>query len=239
MLCGVACLEMVCASFGRKLSQTYLNELCHPTSEGVSLKGIADASEQLGLKSYAGYVTLRDLLSIETPCILHWDQAHFVVLYGIDHNGKRFWIADPGKGKYHLPYDEFIVHWSSMKSETEEKGIAMFFEPGENFYRQKSLTIEDSRSFSFLWQYILEYKKYFIQILFGLLLGCALQLVMPFLTQWIVDIGINHNDIKLIWLILLGELMIVIGRTSADFIRRWLLLHISMRVNISLISDFL
>ncbi len=125
-----------------------------------------------------------------------------------------------------------------MKSETEEKGIAMFFEPGENFYRQKSLTIEDSRSFSFLWQYILEYKKYFIQILFGLLLGCALQLVMPFLTQWIVDIGINHNDIKLIWLILLGELMIVIGRTSADFIRRWLLLHISMRVNISLISDF-
>lgn len=93
-------------------------------------------------------------------------------------------------------------------------------------------------SFKFLWNYISKYKNYFIQIILGLLLGCLLQLIMPFLTQSIVDIGIKHNDIGFVWLVLLGELMIVIGMTATDFIRRWLLLHISMRINISLVSDF-
>ncbi|WP_293475870.1 peptidase domain-containing ABC transporter [Prevotella sp.] len=93
-------------------------------------------------------------------------------------------------------------------------------------------------SFKFLWNYISKYKNYFIQIILGLLLGCLLQLIMPFLTQAIVDIGIKHNDIGFVWLVLLGELMIVIGMTATDFIRRWLLLHISMRINISLVSDF-
>lgn len=98
---------------------------------------------------------------------------------------------------------------------------------------------KERRSFHFLLGYILEYRRYFFQIFLGLLLGCVLQLIMPFLTQGIVDFGIANNNIGLIWLILLGELMVVIGRTATDFIRRWLLLHISMRINISLVSDFL
>lgn len=115
----------------------------------------------------------------------------------------------------------------------------MFLEPAETFFKANTLDEQvKKRSFNFLLGYILQYRKYFIQIILGLLLGCLLQLIMPFLTQAIVDIGIKHNDIKFIWLVLLGELMIVIGRTATDFIRRWLLLHISMRINISLVSDF-
>lgn len=238
MLCGVACLEMLCTSMGRKISQTYLNELCHPTSEGVSLQGLADAGEKLGLRSYAGYITIKELSKIDTPCILHWNQIHFVVLYNIDWDGKRFWVADPGKGKYKLSLGEFKKHWATIPNKDNDKGIAMFFEPDDRFYNSLGEVEPDTRSFRFLWKYIINYKIYFLQILCGLLLGCVLQLLMPFLTQWIVDIGIRHNDIGLIWLILIGELLIVVGKTTTDFIRRWLLLHISMRINISLVSDF-
>lgn len=238
MLCGVACLEMLCRAMGRKISQSYLNELCHPTSEGVSLQGLADAGEKLGLRSYAGYITLKELKKINNPCILHWNQMHFVVLYKINRNGDRFWVADPGKGKYKLSLVEFKKHWATVSSGDDDKGIAMFFEPNEMFYNSLGEAGYDTRSFGFLWKYIINYKIHFFQIFCGLVLGCVLQLLMPFLTQWIVDIGIKHNDIEFIWLVLLGELMIVTGRTATDFIRRWLLLHISMRINISLVSDF-
>lgn len=152
---------------------------------------------------------------------------------------KKFYVADPGKGLLCYSIEEFKKHWISSVSNGEEKGIVMFLEPTKTFLKAKTLDKQvKKRSFNFLLGYILQYRKYFIQIISGLLLGCLLQLIMPFLTQAIVDIGIKHNDIKFIWLVLLGELMIVIGRTATDFIRRWLLLHISMRINISLVSDF-
>ena len=114
----------------------------------------------------------------------------------------------------------------------------MFFEPGPDFGKIRESADGERRSFRFLAGYLSQYRKYFFQIILGLLLGCVLQLILPFLTQSIVDIGIHHNDIGFIWLVLLGEMMIVVGRTATDFIRRWLLLHISMRINISLVSDF-
>ena len=92
--------------------------------------------------------------------------------------------------------------------------------------------------FKFLFGYIKQYRRYFAQIILGLLLGSVLQLVLPFLTQSIVDVGIRNNDIGFIWLVLIGQLMLTFSRTAVDFIRRWLLLHISMRINISLVSDF-
>ena len=150
MLCGVACLEMLCLSMGRKVSQTYLNELCHPTSEGVSLQGLADTADKLGVRSYAGYITLNKLSNADTPCILHWNQVHFVVLYHTDRNGKRFWIADPGKGKYKLSIEEFKNHWVSITGKEGDKGIAMFFEPSEKFYEDTSDTKSDKQSFHFL-----------------------------------------------------------------------------------------
>lgn len=147
-------------------------------------------------------------------------------------------MSDPGKGISTYSHDEFRKHWVSTIIGGEENGVVISLLPTKDFNRDKIMNDPEPRSLKFLALYLKEYKKHFIQIILGLLLGCVLQLILPFLTQSIVDIGINHNDIGFIWLIMLGELMIVIGRTSTDFIRRWLLLHISMRINISLVSDF-
>lgn len=238
MQCGVACMSMICRHYDKTFSISRLEKSCHVTKEGVSLKAIRDLCEEIGLDSAAGKVTVANLADTPLPCVLHWNQNHFVVLYKTDRNGSRFWIADPGKGKYKCSIEDMERHWVSTQSQGKEKGIAMFFEPTEKFSKNSCNPKGESLSFRFLWGYIMQYKRYFLQILLGLLLGCVLQLIMPFLTQWIVDIGIKHRDVKLIWLILLGELMIVAGRTATDFIRRWLLLHISMRINISLVSDF-
>lgn len=238
MQCGIACLTMVCRHLGASYSQKLVDGVCHATTQGVSMKGISDGARALGLDSLAGKLTTGQLVGSPLPAILHWDQRHFVVLHKISRDGKMFHIADPGKGFLKLNREEFDSHWVSIGSGNEGKGVAMFFSLTDKFGSLSETPAGERRSFRFLMGYVLQYRRYFLQIVLGLLLGCVLQLVMPFLTQWIVDIGIRHKDIKLIWLILLGELMIVAGRTATDFIRRWLLLHISMRVNISLLSDF-
>lgn len=238
MQCGIASLSMICQYYGKKYSINYLSELCHATTEGVSMLGISETATNLGLIALTAYVSPEDMLrkDVPLPAILHWKQNHFVVLYKIKH--KYFYIADPGKGLIKYSYDEFIDNWTSTTVNDKEKGVAMFIETTPNFYEKSDIIDNNSRSYKFLIHYISAYKKLFTQIILGLLLGCLLQLIMPFLTQAIVDIGIKHNDIGFIWLVLLGELMIVTGRTATDFIRRWLLLHISMRINISLVSDF-
>ena len=238
MQCGISCMCMICRYYGKDISLRFLEQYCTPSREGVSLKSLADLCEFLKIDYTAGKAGIDDLKECPLPCVLHWNQNHFVVLYKIDRKGTRFWIADPAKGKYKMSLEEFSSHWISTVSNDVKKGIAMFIKKTEEFENIDFDDFENRRSFRFLWKYIFQYRRYFLQIILGLGLGCVLQLIMPFLTQWIVDIGINHKDIKFIWLVLLGELMIVAGRTATDFIRRWLLLHISMRINISIVSDF-
>lgn len=237
MQCGIACLQMICSYYHKEYTLERLADRCFATTEGVSLLGISEAACKLGLNTTCGRVTIEQLAQTPLPCILHWNQNHFVVLYKI-RRGKTFYIADPGKGKIKYTKEEFRRHWINTTSQGEEKGVAMFLEPTPEFGRLKGNKAEGIHSFRFLIGYLKQYRRYFVQIALGLLVGSLLQLILPFLTQAIVDLGIKHRDIQLIWLILLGELMIVIGRTSTDFIRRWLLLHISMRINISLVSDF-
>lgn len=242
MQCGVACLCMVARWFGLRCGVEQIEEVCHATAEGVSLKGIGDGAAALGLRSVAARVSVEQLGRMPLPAVLHWNQNHFVVLYGIDRKGRRYRVADPGKGPVKYTADEFLPHWISGKTRESETGIAMFFEPDPKFGKivaENKKTRTSRRSFSFLTGYIGRYRKYFLHIFLGLLTGCVLQLIMPFLTQLIVDTGIRHKDIGFIWLVLAGELMTVTGRTVTDFIRRRLLLHISMRINISLVSDFL
>lgn len=238
MQCGIACMSMICRHYGRNYSAETLNRFCTPTTEGVSLKGLSDMATELGMECIAAKVSLEQLCSCPLPAILHWNQKHFVVLYKVSSGGKRFHIADPGKGKVSISTEEMNEHWISTQSGGEWKGIAMFLQPGEDFGKEIDEQMGQRRSFRFLLGYLKQYRKYLAQILAGLILGCVLQLIMPFLTQSIVDVGIKNGDIGFIWLVLLGELMIVGGRTATDFIRRWLLLHISMRINISLVSDF-
>lgn len=237
MQCGVACLAMISCHLGKKISLTEVSNYCHARTTGVSLKSISDGAKAIGLNSWASCISVDKLSHGDKPCILHWNQKHFVVLYKVK-DGNVFYVADPGKGLIKYNREEFERHWVSTKGNGQHMGIAMFFEPTSEFYEKNEDRIDERRSFRFLASYIMEYRRYFMQVFLSLLFVCLLQLVMPFLTQGIVDLGIAHKDVHLIFAILLGELAIVIGKTSTDFIRRWLLLHISMRINISLVSDF-
>ena len=240
MQCGIACLQMVCKYFGREYSMDSLSKLCFTTTEGVSMLGINEAANILGLHTTCVRAATSIFSKAPLPCVLHWNQNHFVVLYKVK-NGKEFCIADPGKGLVTYSLEEFKKHWISTRSNEEDKGIAMFLETTPAFFTYKmegEENIKEKRSFRFLFGYVKKYRKYFGQIIFGLIVGSLLQLVLPFLTQSIVDVGIKNQDIGFVWLILLGQLMLTISRTAIDFIRRWLLLHISLRINISLVSDF-
>jgi ATP-binding cassette subfamily B protein len=239
MQCGIACMAMICKYYGKGYSFETLSHLCTATTEGVSLLSLKKLGENLGLETLCGRISISQISEINSPCILHWNQNHFVVLYKVK-KGKKFYIADPGKGLVKYSLDEFKAHWISTKSDGEEKGISMFLEPTPEFYKiqLEDENMKEQRSFKFLFKYIKKYRRYFGQIVLGLLVGSLLQLILPFLTQSIVDVGIKNQDIGLIWLILLGQLMLTVSRTAFDFIRRWLLLHISMRINISLVSDF-
>lgn len=236
MQCGIACLQMVCKHYGHDYSLGYLEQICHATTEGVSLLGISDAATKLGLHTICGKVELAALADAPLPAVLHWQQNHFVVLYKVKHG--NYLVADPGKGFVHYSEKEFAVNWLSTQAEGRECGIAMFIEPTPEFYKHHSEATAERRSFKFLFGYLKQYRRYFGQIIIGLLLGCVLQLILPFLTQAIVDVGIAQRNVGFVWLILLGQLMLTLSRTAVDFIRRWLLLHIGMRINISLVSDF-
>ena len=233
-----ACLFMICHHYGLNISLDEIDALCMPTKEGMSMLGLKESAKKLGLKCSALKAPLAILSQLQLPCLLHWNQNHFVVLYELGKKGKKFKIADPGKGLISYSRKEFEDHWISSEHDGEPCGIVMELIPTESFHKQMTEHVPKKRSFRYLLEYIKQYRKYFVQIILGLLLGCILQLILPFLTQAIVDVGIKNGDIGFIWLVLLGELMIVIGRTATDFIRRWLLLHISMRINISLVSDF-
>ena len=239
MQCGIACLQMVCHHYGRKVSVDFLANLCFATNQGISLLGISEAAEKIGLRSVGCRIPLATLLKAELPCILHWNQNHFVVLYKIKKRDKSviFYIADPAKGLLTLSERDMEEQWVSGHSDGYDTGIALLLEKTPKFY-DICTSHKESHSFRFLFGYISKYRRYFVQITLGLIISSLLQLVLPFLTQAIVDIGIKKQNIGFVWLILLGELMITISRTIVDFIRRWLLLHISMRVNISLIGDF-
>ena len=238
MQCGAACLYMVCRHYGMRISLDEVDTLCVPTKEGMSMLGLKESALHLGFECSAFKAPLAILGKMQLPCLLHWNQNHYVVLYGIDRKFKKFRIADPGKGLISYSRKEFENHWISSEHGGDHCGIVMELIPTEDFSKRVAEYTPKRKSFQFLFGYIRQYRKYFLQILFGLLAGSLLQLILPFLTQAIVDVGIKDGDVGFIWLVLLGELMIVIGRTATDFIRRWLLLHISMRINISLVSDF-
>ncbi len=240
MQCGIACLSMVFGHYGRNYSIEYLEQFAQADSEGMSLLGLAQTAEKLGLHAVSGRSNIMALKNAPLPAILHWNQNHYVVLDKISRNGKKFRILDPGAGAISYTEDEFKKGWISTNSNGEEKGVVMFLTPTPQFFQNKSNTdnYTEKRSFSFLFNYLKQYKLLFSQIFIGLIVGCLIQLALPFLMQAVVDRGIETQDISLIWLILIGQMVLIVSATAIDFIRRRLLLHISMGINISLISDF-
>lgn len=238
MQCGIACLQMICSFFGKDFSIETISKLCFATTEGTSLRSINEAAIQLGFHTTSGKITTEQLINTPLPCILHWNQNHFVVLYKINQTRKIYYIADPNEGLLKYEKEEFEANWINDQSKNKETGIAMFLQPTPLFFENQNEERKEKHTFSFLFGYFKQYHRYFGQIILGLLVGCVLQLILPFLTQAIVDVGITHRNLHFIYLILAGQLMMTISRASVDFIRRWILLHISMRINISLVSDF-
>lgn len=239
--CGPACLAMILKHYGLFPNMDRLRQICGLSKDGVSLLGISIAAEEIGVRTVGGRMTFETLSSeASLPCIVHWDQNHFVVVYKIKKHSKGRYsihVADPGKGFIIYSKKEFCEHWASTKIKGEEKGIVLLLYPEEISYNQNNTEKKVSRV-KLLWSYLKKYKRFFMQLILGLLLGSLLQLVFPFLTQSIVDTGIGGKDINFIWLVLMAQMMLLFSRTAIDFIRSKILLHISTRINISLISDF-
>ena len=237
MDCGPTCLCMVAKHYGKTYSLPYLRERSYIDRAGVSLKGVSEAAEHIGLRSLAVKIPYNNkknepsLLEAPLPAILHWNQNHFVVAYKA--NKKHVWIADPADGKHKLNRSEFEKSWLS----DGEQGIALLVEPSNSFYDTEH--DQDSKTgFGFMFQYLKPHRKMMIQLLLGLLLGTVFQLIFPFLTQSLVDIGIDTKNLNFINIILAGQLMLFFSSTVVRFIQNWMLLHISVRLNVNLISDF-
>lgn len=234
MDCGPTCLRMIAKYYGRNFKLQTLRRLCEINKEGVSLLGISDASEKIGFRSIGVKLNAEQLKEAELPCILHWRQNHFVVLYKIKKH--KYYLADPAAGLITLSEEDFKRNWQSDTESME--GIALLLSPTPLFYEQEDERGSEVR-WSFLLRYLITYRQLVIQLLFGLGIGSLLQLVTPFLTQSIVDIGINTRNLNFIYIILFAQTALIIGRVSVDFIRSWILLHISTRVNVSILTDFL
>lgn len=238
MDCGPTCLRMVAAFYGKCYSLEGLREKSFITREGVSMLGISEAAEKIGFRSICVQVGYEKLQEAPLPCIIHWNQQHFVVVYKL--NDKHVWVADPGAGKLKYTKEEFCNCWLSSRKNEEDTGVALWLEPTPEFY-----TIEDEgdevnrRGFSFLYSYLRPYRGLVGQLLLGLLLGSMIQLMLPFLTQSVVDFGINNQNLGFIYLVLIAQLMLSFSSSAVDFIRGWILLHLGTRINIALISDFL
>jgi len=237
MDCGPACLAMVAKYYGKVYTLQGLREKSFITRQGVSMLGISDAAEAIGLRTLGARLTYEQLLEeAPLPCIAHWQQRHFVVVYKITRD--RVWVADPGHGLLTYTREEFCRSWASTRVGGQDQGVCLLLEPTPEFYAQKDEKSDRSR-FSFLFQYLRPYKKFLWQLFIGLLFGTLLQLIFPFLTQAIVDKGINNQDISFVYLVLIAQLTLFVSQTAVEFIRSWIYLHLSTRINLSLISDFL
>jgi ATP-binding cassette, subfamily B, bacterial len=235
--CGATCLRMIARHYGRHYSLEYLREVSYLDKEGVSLMGISDAAEKIGLRTLGVKTGFQRLLQdIPLPCVAHWQQDHFVVVYRVA--DKKVFVADPKIGKIQLGEQEFLNGWISDVVNTEPQGILLLLETTPEFYKRDGEKTDQS-GFGFLWSYLTQYKKLIWQLGLGLLLGSLIQLVFPFLMQALVDKGVQLNDIGFVYLILAAQGMLFLSQVAVEFIRGWILLHIGTRVNINLVSDFL
>ena len=237
MDCGATCLRMIARHYGRYYSLEQLREMTYMGKQGVTLLGISDAAEHIGLQSLALKTTYDRLIrDIPLPCIAHWNEEHFVVVYKANKNS--VWIADPAEGKFKLSKKEFLESWVDEEDDGEKLGVLLLLEPTPEFYEHDGEQV-DKAGFGYILSYFRKYQSLIGQLVLGLILGSVLQLIFPFLIKAIVDVGINTLDVSFITLVLVAQLVLFATQVVVEFFRSWILLHVGVRVNISLISDFL
>ncbi|CAI2766274.1 peptidase domain-containing ABC transporter [Flavobacterium collinsii] len=236
--CGPTCLKIIAKHYGKTINIQELRDISETTREGSNLLFLSDAAEKIGFRTLGVKLNLERLEEAPLPCVLHWNKNHYVVLYKIKKN--TYYISDPAFGLIEYNKEDFIKFWiGNNANESTQEGIALLIEATPKFF-QSDFDKEDNRGLGFglLSQYVLRYKSFLIQLSIGLLASTLLQLIFPFLTQSIVDVGIQNQNIHFIYLILFAQLFLFAGRTGLELIRSWILLHLSTRINISLISDF-
>ena len=240
--CGPTCLKIVGKHYGKIINIQQLRDFSETTREGSNLLFLSDAAEKIGFRTLGVKLNLEHLNEAPLPCILHWNKEHYVVLYEIK-KGKYF-ISDPGFGLIEYSQNDFIKFWIGNNANNfTEEGVALLVEPTPVFYdldndhTNKNGT-KKALGFGLLSRYVLKYKSFLIQLIVNLLAGSVLQLIFPFLTQSIVDVGIQNQDMSFIYMILFAQLFLFAGRMGLELIRGWIMLHLSTRINISLISDF-
>jgi len=241
MDCGATCLRMIAKHYGRSYSNQILRERSFITREGVSLLGISEAAESIGFRTVGARISFKQLVeNAPLPCILHWNQKHFVVLYEIKGTkARKFCIADPAGSKYTLTSEEFLKCWASTKENEQDYGVALMLEPKPEFYTQTDENEKNNKKVSWFFRYLLPFKSQIAQLFVGLLIGSILALIFPFLTQSIVDQGISNHNLSFVTLILIAQLILFCTQLAVNFIQGWISLHMNTRISISLVSDFL
>lgn len=242
MDCGPTCLRMIAKHHGRNYSLQRLREISGINRQGVSLLGISEAAEKIGFRTTGLLITVQKLSEVEMPCILHWKQNHYVVLYKSPVSNRKkkrvYHIADPEKGLIEYTEAEFTRNWLSTQDNGHPKGIALMLSAGPEFFSYGG-DPKKRLDMTYMLGYLFKYRKLLIQLVIGLIVGSLLQLILPFLTQAIVDTGINTRNLNFIYVILIAQTMLLFGRMSVDFIRSWILLHMTTRISISILTDFL
>ena len=234
--CGPTCIKIIAKYYGKTIGIQHLRDRSETTRAGSNLMGLSEAVENLGFRSVGLRLSFQKLKDAPLPCIIHWNKEHYVVLYKIKKN--KVCLSDPAQGLITYSFKKFIENWIGPNATNlTEEGIALMVEPTPKFYSTE-FDGEEKFGFSFISKYLFKYKKFITQLVFGLLAGSLLQFILPFLTQSVVDVGIRNQDLNFIYLILLAQFLLFVGKASIDLIRSWILLHLSTRINISLISDF-
>lgn len=244
MDCGPTCLRMIAKYYGRSYSIQYLRERSFITRQGVSMLGISDAAEVIGFRTSGVKITFEQLVQEKPfPCIFHWNQNHFVVCYGIKKKRNEDYdihISDPVGKKYVLNKSAFLACWISSRLKGEDTGTALLLEPTPAFYaREDGLDTLGKKSMSHFIGYLRPYRSQIVQLIVGLLVTSGLSLILPFLTQAVVDQGIGNHNLNFVTLVLIAQLVLFITQLAVEFIRNWITLHVNSRISISLISDFL
>ncbi len=244
MDCGPTCLKMVSKYFGKNVPIQHLRDICYIDRQGVSIRGLSDAAEKIGMRTIVAKASI-DLLRDDAPlpCIAYWQQKHFVVIYDIKKGkGKKpdtVLVGDPATSLITYTDKEFVKYWLQGSQSPEQEGFVLLLEPTPDFYKEDPSIVENKANYKFFFNYLFPFKRYIVQLLIGLFTGSLLTLTIPFLTQALVDFGINHQDLDFVYTVLIAQLMLFIGKTSLDILRSWILMHVASRVNIYIVSDFL
>lgn len=244
MDCGPSCLRMIAKHYGRNYSIQYLRERCYITRLGVSMLGISNAAENIGFLSRGVKISFEQLVEEKPfPCILYWNQNHFVVCYDIKKKSRDNYeikIADPAGEKYTLDKSSFLKCWISSMIQGDEVGMALLLEPMPEFYsKSNDIDNDKKKGISYFIRYLKPYRSPIIQLFLGLFAGSVLALLLPFLTQAVVDQGIGNNNLNMVTLILIAQFVLFITQLALEFLRNWITLYVNSRISISLISDFL